>query len=184
MSGTYSAQTSEAVARFQQAAGLPNTGRVGRRTWDVLFPPASGSTSGVTAGAPAGATNNGQASLPRPVTQPSTRPAPRPILSNEPAAPVRPVEAPAPATSPTPNTTRPAPAQPDPNDPFPILREGAEGDAVARLQRLLQQQGIFEGTIDGDFGPLTLEAVIAAQEQLGLEADGVVGPATWDALTR
>ncbi len=167
VSGTYSAETSQAVASFQDAAGIPVTGRVTTRTWNRLFPPAESTL----------------ASRPSTVSVPLAKPQ-TPILSTEPAAP-----APKPATVTVPKPepakpARPAPVQDVAPNPFPILREGAEGDAVARLQNLLARLGVFDGVADGDFGPMTLEAVKAAQEKLGLEADGVVGPATWDALRR
>jgi peptidoglycan hydrolase-like protein with peptidoglycan-binding domain len=50
------------------------------------------------------------------------------------------------------------------------------------LQGLLQQRGLYGGTVDGDFGWRTTEAVKAFQEQAGLHVDGVVGDKTWHAL--
>lgn len=149
VTGVYSEETSQAVGRFQTAAGLSMTGRVTASTWDKLLPP------------------SGRATPPAP---------PQPVVAVPQPAPT-----PKPAPSPAP---KPAPTAEAEADPFPILREGAEGDAVARLQQLLQRRGVFDGGIDGDFGPMTLEAVKAAQEKLGLEPDGVVGPATWEALRR
>lgn len=64
---------------------------------------------------------------------------------------------------------------------FPLLREGARGPVVARLQFALRDAGIATG-IDGDFGPGTKAAVIAFQTGAGLEADGIVGPASWSKL--
>jgi Putative peptidoglycan binding domain len=64
----------------------------------------------------------------------------------------------------------------------PTLKLDAQGDDVVFLQRQLKALGVFNGTIDGDFGPQTQAAVIAAQKRLSLTADGVVGPATWAAL--
>jgi murein L,D-transpeptidase YcbB/YkuD len=64
----------------------------------------------------------------------------------------------------------------------PTVRLGDRGDDVVFLQRRLKALGVFSGTIDGDFGPQTKAAVIAAQQQFNLGADGVVGPATWAAL--
>ncbi len=58
------------------------------------------------------------------------------------------------------------------------------GSAVNGLQMRLQAIGIFSGTIDGVFGAETQEAVKAAQRNFNLEADGVVGSATWAALMK
>lgn len=44
--------------------------------------------------------------------------------------------------------------------------------AVAWLQSLLQQQGYYSGAIDGIYGPVTAQAVAAAQTAMGLPATG------------
>jgi N-acetylmuramoyl-L-alanine amidase len=41
---------------------------------------------------------------------------------------------------------------------------------------------VYDGEIDGGFGEVTELAVRAAQRRAGLEDDGIVGPATWDAI--
>ncbi len=64
----------------------------------------------------------------------------------------------------------------------PILRRGAKGDAVYRLQQRLGRLGFLAIGPDGDFGELTEKAVKAAQQKYKLEADGVVGGATWNAI--
>jgi lysozyme len=64
----------------------------------------------------------------------------------------------------------------------PVLKKGAKGTAVTRLQRALSAAG-HAIAADGDFGAATDRAVRAFQTARGLQADGVVGPATWDALT-
>jgi lysozyme len=64
----------------------------------------------------------------------------------------------------------------------PVLKKGDTGKAVERLQRALKAAGQAV-TPDGDFGPGTDRAVRAFQTAHGLQADGVVGPGTWDALT-
>ncbi len=64
----------------------------------------------------------------------------------------------------------------------PILRRGAKGDAVYRLQQRLGTLGFLAINPDGDFGELTEKAVKAAQQKYKLEADGVVGGATWNAI--
>jgi N-acetyl-anhydromuramyl-L-alanine amidase AmpD len=73
-----------------------------------------------------------------------------------------------------------APLKPAPS----VLRRGASGWQVKRLQRLLRQQGLLPepARIDGAFGPITEAAVKAFQELHGLEVDGIVGPLTWGAL--
>jgi lysozyme len=63
----------------------------------------------------------------------------------------------------------------------PVLKKGVDGKAVERLQRALKAAG-HAVTVDGDFGDATKRAVKAFQAAHGLEADGVVGPATWAAL--
>lgn len=66
-----------------------------------------------------------------------------------------------------------------------VLRVGATGNDVIRLQAALAQTGYMaEGAVDGVFGPGTLTAVREAQRQLGCDVDGVVGPQTWAALAR
>lgn len=82
----------------------------------------------------------------------------------------------------TPTETRRPEAAP--TGEFPILRRGARGEAVRGLQSRLRAIGVYDGEIDGIFGPGTEEAVKAAQNKFGLEADGIVGGATWGAILR
>lgn len=63
----------------------------------------------------------------------------------------------------------------------PLLKKGAEGSDVRRLQARLTAAG-FQCAVDGDFGPATAHAVRAFQGARGLSIDGVVGPRTWAAL--
>jgi N-acetylmuramidase/Putative peptidoglycan binding domain len=62
------------------------------------------------------------------------------------------------------------------DNPMPLLKLGDSGRDVMHLQELLD---LFA---DGDFGPGTKAAVMAAQEEAGLYADGIVGRQTWEAL--
>ncbi|MEM7715693.1 MAG: peptidoglycan-binding protein [Cyanobacteria bacterium P01_A01_bin.68] len=66
---------------------------------------------------------------------------------------------------------------------LPILRPGMRGSQVVKLQEKLSNLGLLKG-VDGDFGPVTTEAVKAFQKRNGLEADGVVGGATWNLLDK
>jgi N-acetylmuramoyl-L-alanine amidase len=87
------------------------------------------------------------------------------------------VIAPAPVAAPRVAAPAPVAAEGD-----PVLRKGAEGPAVSRLQRRLAQLGFYGGPIDGGFGDETEAAVKAAQRSAGLEEDGIVGDGTWRAL--
>ncbi len=58
------------------------------------------------------------------------------------------------------------------------LREGAKGGAVKALQKRLKSLGYLDGSADGSFGAATKTAVIAFQQQNGLNADGVAGTST------
>lgn len=134
-------------------------------------------------------TSNPAAPFPSPSPTPS--PTPRPAPAPSPA----PNPAPSPAPSPAPNpTTTPAPQVEQPTGPgatspqpaqsvdLPVLKTGMSGSAVTALQQRLKTLGFYNGTIDGVFGAETQAAVEAAQRNYNLEADGVVGPATWAAL--
>ena len=73
---------------------------------------------------------------------------------------------------------------PDPSAPTPepVIRAGAMGDSVTRLQNRLKELGYYTGTIDGQFGPSTRTAVTDFQQRNGLQPDGIVGPATSELL--
>ena len=68
-----------------------------------------------------------------------------------------------------------------------ILKKGASGDDVARLQELLNKKG-FPVEVNGSFGVGTYHAVTAFQSQnldqhgQPLVVDGTVGPLTWWSL--
>ena len=64
----------------------------------------------------------------------------------------------------------------------PMLRTGSRGDAVRKLQELLNALGYDCGSVDGIFGSKTKAAVLAFQKANGLGADGIVGPLTWAKL--
>jgi peptidoglycan hydrolase-like protein with peptidoglycan-binding domain len=99
--------------------------------------------------------------------------------------------APAPATTPpaggtTAPTTAPptsAPTSAPPGSPTPeaadaLLRVESAGPAVQELQQRLSDLGFWLGAIDGHYGQLTRQAVMAFQKAGGLDRDGVAGPKT------
>jgi peptidoglycan hydrolase-like protein with peptidoglycan-binding domain len=59
----------------------------------------------------------------------------------------------------------------------PTLSVGSYGPDVALVQQCLEVT-----PVDGDFGSITREAVMQFQREQELTVDGVVGPATWEAL--
>ncbi len=73
---------------------------------------------------------------------------------------------------------------PDPSLPTaePVIRNGSMGEAVTKLQTRLQELGYYADAVDGQFGQGTRNAVTAFQQQHGLVADGVLGPATSELL--
>jgi len=61
----------------------------------------------------------------------------------------------------------------------PLLEEGDEGPDVSDMQGMIP---FFTGEIDGDFGPITKDNVLAYQFSRGLMVDGECGQQTWGAL--
>ena len=71
--------------------------------------------------------------------------------------------------------------------PSTVLRQGSRGNDVLTLQHILNVISEFYPNIpsvsqDGIFGSGTNQAVIAFQQMMQLTPDGIVGPATWQAL--
>lgn len=56
------------------------------------------------------------------------------------------------------------------------------GPDVTNVQERLSDLGYYTGEINGTYDRATAEAVRAFQRNFNLTADGVVGPATWDAI--
>ena len=74
--------------------------------------------------------------------------------------------------------------------PFPgiVLRQGSDNDSVLLLQQYINVIAqIFDEVnsveLTGYFGAQTDRAVRSIQEITGLEANGIVGAITWDAIT-
>lgn len=161
--GVYGETTAAAVTRFQTAAGLRPDGIVSTETWSQLFPPAPEPTA--TNPAPSATPTVAPAAKPTPTA--TTQPQPTPKPTPPPATPSKPTAASAAAEV-----------------ELPILRIGMKGGAVFGLQERLRSLGFLKSAADSLFGPDTQAAVKAAQQKFSLEADGVVGAATWNALMK
>ena len=64
-----------------------------------------------------------------------------------------------------------------------ILRPGDRGDAISQLQQLLKDKGFYKGTIDGEYGRGTEDAVRDFQKTSGLKVDGKAGQNTMQSLS-
>ena len=82
------------------------------------------------------------------------------------------------------STPTPLPPVPDTvmADPQPELKEGDWGMDVEEMQKRLLALGYLTGSVDGQFGPMTREAVIAFQNANGLPANGVLDKKTREVL--
>jgi len=96
-----------------------------------------------------------------------------------------------PVNTPPPTITQPPPVPRPPTPPqnvwppYPgvVLRQGMQGPSITQAQERLNIMGANPPlATDGNFGPLTEAAVIAFQQQHGLNADGIIGIATWNTL--
>ncbi len=88
-----------------------------------------------------------------------------------------PTSAPPTAPSTAPSATAP-PTSPVPEAADALLRLESSGPAVQELQQRLSDLGFWLGEIDGHYGQLTRQAVMAFQKAQGLGRDGVAGPET------
>ena len=61
----------------------------------------------------------------------------------------------------------------------PTLRVCSDGSRVLALQHRLGSLGYWLGGVDGQFGDLTRQSVVAIQKVAGLPRDGICGPLTW-----
>ena len=59
------------------------------------------------------------------------------------------------------------------------LKIGSTGPMVEFIQNIFSILGLYNGKIDGIFGPNLRNAIIQFQTQNNLTADGIVGPHTW-----
>ena len=163
LSGVYQDNTRTAVQQFQADTGINPDGIVGPATWNSLFPapPAEANPPGTASTATA---QQGASAPGAPDAQSQTSP------------PASETSQPVPSPSATASTSQGDRAS------RPVLRVGDQGEAVRQLQERLRTLGIYNGPVDGVFGPLTESAVRQVQSNNSLTVDGIVGPATWGAI--
>ncbi len=78
-----------------------------------------------------------------------------------------------------PNGQNAAPTEPTvPVTPGEVLARGSQGPAVSELQAGLNQLGYRAGAVDGQYGPLTEQAVRTFQADFGLSATGTADSST------
>lgn len=63
-----------------------------------------------------------------------------------------------------------------------VLQQGNTGSTVKKVQQKLKNWGYYTGSVDGIYGPKTVEAVKYFQRKNNLAVDGKVGPKTLAAL--
>ena len=64
----------------------------------------------------------------------------------------------------------------------PTIKRGAKGNITRLILEKLNSLGFNCGTVDGDFGGNTYNAVVNFQRSKGLSADGIIGKNTWRKL--
>ena len=96
--------------------------------------------------------------------------------------PVNPAPTPVPAPKPTPAPAPlPHPMPVVPKFPGRLLTLGEHGSDVMTWQHQMANRG-WKLTVDGQYGPQSVSICKAFQKEKHLVADGVVGPATWNAV--
>jgi peptidoglycan hydrolase-like protein with peptidoglycan-binding domain len=66
---------------------------------------------------------------------------------------------------------------------LPVLEMGSQGDLVRQVQTRLSRNRYDVGTIEGEYGPRTKNAVRKFQLDKGLTTDGIISRITWKALS-
>jgi N-acetylmuramoyl-L-alanine amidase len=66
--------------------------------------------------------------------------------------------------------------------PAAAYQFGSDGDTVKEIQQRLKDWGYYFGSVDGNYGKATEDAVIAFQIKHGIRIDGIVGAQTAEKL--
>lgn len=65
---------------------------------------------------------------------------------------------------------------------YGLAQKGSVGERVKAIQQALKNRGYYHGSVDGQFGQQTCDAVMAFQRDHGLTPDGIAGRQTQNAL--
>jgi peptidoglycan hydrolase-like protein with peptidoglycan-binding domain len=204
--GVYGQTTINAVSSFQQAAGLAADGIAGPATWDKLLPstPTVATAPSLTPAASHATASKPASAFSKPTPTAgadsklanATGVAPKPGATKTAPINSKPASLDHSGVASAANSSAVTAAVNKPSTTeemsaaqiarleaaFPVLKAGMKGPAVIGLQYRLKAIGLLKSAADGVFGSETQEAVKAAQRKFNLEADGVVGPATWSEL--
>ncbi|MFD6874702.1 MULTISPECIES: peptidoglycan-binding protein [unclassified Streptomyces] len=168
------------------ALGLTGSGTEDRALTD---PKPSAPAASVVPVDPTGPSEEASSPTPSPSASASRSASPSASRSASPSAsPSTSRSSPPPSTTPSASASRSAgPSSPPPSPPAaqaPTLRYGDSGAEVEKLQRLLAEQGLYRGRLDGRFGRSVRSAVEDLQIEFGIHDDpwGVYGLATRRAL--
>jgi hypothetical protein len=119
----------------------------------------------------------------------SCGPSPTPTPTPTPSPVPTPIPTPTPTPTPTPSSCasfiEPSGPRPSYLPAPPTIAMGDQFNGsyyIQALQLLLKHNGLYPYGVDGDFGNLTRQAVVALQARAGLSQTGTVGPETWRAL--
>eukprot|EP00899_Mesostigma_viride_P025854 jgi/Mesvir1/6453/Mv19533-RA.1 len=166
----------EVAALKEQVGGIP---RGTPATSPAAVTPASGPTASSAVG-------SSPRAAPPTTTPPTPPPVPKekqaPVPSPAPAAPVQGKTPPVEAAKPAPPPAAPPPAG---APTMPRLRNGASGDVVEILHKMLENQGFYPGEEEMEYALFlegTESAVKTFQCTHKLKEDGIVGPKTWAVL--
>ncbi|MER5873772.1 peptidoglycan-binding domain-containing protein [Streptomyces sp. NPDC002044] len=137
-----------------------------------VAPPVPSPTPSAGASAPSPSASRS----PSPSASRSASPSPSPSPSRSASPSASPSPSPSASRSPSPKPSAPAPG--------PTLRFGDSGADVEKLQRLLADQGLYRGKINGRFDSRVEWAVSTFQFENGIDDEewGVYGPVTRRAL--
>ncbi|PYZ92535.1 glycoside hydrolase [Salipaludibacillus keqinensis] len=156
ITGVYGNMTQQAVRKFQQARGLSVDGLAGPQTLSIVNREISGSAPSSGSSASSGSSSSNSSTS-----------------SNNSSS-----------SSSSSNNSSATTSSSSSDISNVVLRQGARGSQVRELQTRLKDLGYYTSSVDGSFGPLTVQAVRQLQSQTNISVDGVFGPQTYRELEK